>query len=116
MYLATASAESAWRVGSRSVNISHARLTSPSAAKAIAAAAVEAFGTVDILVNNAGNLRDKSFFELWDSKEAVTLREQIASKQCYCTTEVFMWPSIVFQPVQLTRAFVGAKRRWGANE
>ncbi len=63
-----------------------------------------------------GNLRDKSFFELWDSKEAVTLREQIASKQCYCTTEVFMWPSIVFQPVQLTRAFVGAKRMWGANE
>ena len=62
-----------------------------------------------------GNLRDKSFFELWDSKEAVELRGQIAAKQCYCTTEVFMWPSIVFQPVQLTRAFVGAKRTWSAN-
>ena len=61
-----------------------------------------------------GNLRDKSFFELWDSAEAQALRGEIAAKQCYCTTEVFMWPSIVFQPVQLTRAFVGAKRTWGA--
>jgi MoaA/NifB/PqqE/SkfB family radical SAM enzyme len=56
-----------------------------------------------------GNLRKKSFFEIWDSKEAEVLRDQIKNKQCYCTNEVFLWPSIVFQPVQLTRAFVGAK-------
>lgn len=62
-----------------------------------------------------GNLRNKSFFELWDSPEAKALREQIAAKKCYCTTEVFMWPSIVFQPVQLTRAFVGAKVTWGSR-
>ena len=60
-----------------------------------------------------GNLRDKTFFEIWDSPEAKTLREQIEAKKCYCTTEVFMWPSIVFQPVQLTRAFAGSKRTWG---
>ncbi len=60
-----------------------------------------------------GNLRESRFFDLWDSVEAQTLRQQIAAKQCYCTTEVFMWPSIVFQPVQLTRAFVGAKHTWG---
>jgi MoaA/NifB/PqqE/SkfB family radical SAM enzyme len=56
-----------------------------------------------------GNLRKKGFFEIWDSEEARVLREQIKNKQCYCTNEVFLWPSIVFQPVQLTRAFVGAK-------
>jgi MoaA/NifB/PqqE/SkfB family radical SAM enzyme len=59
-----------------------------------------------------GNLRDKGFFEIWDSPEAKALRAQIDAKACYCTNEVFMWPSIVFQPVQLARAFVGAKRTW----
>jgi len=57
-----------------------------------------------------GNLRKKSFFEIWDSDEAIALRERIRAKQCYCTNEVFLWPSIVFQPVQLTRAMIGSKR------
>jgi MoaA/NifB/PqqE/SkfB family radical SAM enzyme len=56
-----------------------------------------------------GNLRQKSFFEIWDSDEAQRLRSQIKAKKCYCTNEVFMWSSIVFQPVQLTRAIVGSK-------
>ncbi len=56
-----------------------------------------------------GNLRKKNFFEIWDSPEAKVLRGQIKAKQCYCTNEVFLWPSIVFQPVQLTRAMVGAR-------
>jgi MoaA/NifB/PqqE/SkfB family radical SAM enzyme len=56
-----------------------------------------------------GNLRQKSFFEIWGSPEAQALREQIASKQCYCTNEVFLWPSITYQPHQLIRTMVGAK-------
>lgn len=56
-----------------------------------------------------GNLRKKSFFEIWDSPEAKALREQIKAKECYCTNEVFLWPSIVFQPIQLTRAMIGSK-------
>lgn len=56
-----------------------------------------------------GNLREKSFFEIWDSEEAIKLRAQIKAKECYCTNEVFLWSSIVFQPVQLTRAIVGTK-------
>lgn len=55
-----------------------------------------------------GNLREKSFFEIWDSSEAARLRESIKAKNCYCTNEVFLWSSIVFQPVQLTRAAIGA--------
>ena len=56
-----------------------------------------------------GNLRKNSFFEIWDSEEAEKLRAQIKAKECYCTNEVFLWSSIVFQPVQITRAIVGAK-------
>src|SRR5579864_5059156 len=56
-----------------------------------------------------GNLRQKSFFEIWDSPEATTLRERIKAKECYCTNEVFLWPSMVYQPGQLARAFVGAQ-------
>jgi MoaA/NifB/PqqE/SkfB family radical SAM enzyme len=55
-----------------------------------------------------GNLRRKKFFEIWDAPEAKLLRQQIKDKQCFCTNEVFLWPSIVFQPAQLTRALVGA--------
>lgn len=56
-----------------------------------------------------GNLREKSFFEIWDSPEAERLRAQIKAKACYCTNEIFMWSSIVFQPIQLTRAMVGSR-------
>lgn len=55
-----------------------------------------------------GNLRQKNFWEIWDSSEAKLLRQQIKSRQCFCTNEVFLWPSIVFQPVHLTKALVGA--------
>jgi hypothetical protein len=72
---------------------------------------VYANGDVSVCETHAplGNLRQKSFFEIWDSPEAKTLRAQIQAKECYCTNEVFMWPSIVFQPAQLARAFVGAQ-------
>ena len=56
-----------------------------------------------------GNLRDKSFWEIWRSAEAENLRKSIAAKDCYCTNEVFLWPSITYQPQQLARAMVGAK-------
>lgn len=56
-----------------------------------------------------GNLRKQSFFEIWDSENATKLRAQIKAKECYCTNEVFLWSSIVFQPVQLTRAIVATK-------
>jgi len=56
-----------------------------------------------------GNLRRKSFFEIWDSPEAKALRQQIKEKQCFCTNEVFLWPSITFQPTQLTKALINTK-------
>jgi hypothetical protein len=37
------------------------------------------------------------------------LRKSIARKECWCTTEVFMWPSIVFQPPSLARAMIGGR-------
>jgi len=58
-----------------------------------------------------GNLRKNSFFEIWRSSEASRQRARIRSKQCHCTNEVFLWPSIVFQPFQLARALAGIKAR-----
>jgi MoaA/NifB/PqqE/SkfB family radical SAM enzyme len=56
-----------------------------------------------------GNIRDKSFNEIWHSKAAAELRASIRAKECYCTNEIFLWPSITFQPQQLARALVGSR-------
>jgi MoaA/NifB/PqqE/SkfB family radical SAM enzyme len=56
-----------------------------------------------------GNIRQKSFSEIWYSREAETLRASISAKECYCTNEIFLWPSITFQPLQLGRALLGAR-------
>jgi MoaA/NifB/PqqE/SkfB family radical SAM enzyme len=58
-----------------------------------------------------GNLRKQSFWEIWNSDKAQALRDSIARKACHCTTEVFLWPSIVFQPKHLVQAMVGS-RAW----
>ena len=60
-----------------------------------------------------GNLRKSSFWEIWNSEKANALRKSIACKACHCTTEVFLWPSIVFQPTYLVEAMIGA-RAWRA--
>lgn len=62
-----------------------------------------------------GNLRQKGFRELWFSPAAEAQRESIRCKQCHCTNEVFLWPSITFQPLQLARAMAGA-RIWRTPE
>ena len=56
-----------------------------------------------------GNLRRQSFREIWYSELARRRRASIRARECHCTTEVFLWPSITYQPVQLARAIVGAK-------
>lgn len=56
-----------------------------------------------------GNLREKTFTEIWNSPEPAELRRSIAARECHCTTEVFMWPSITYQPVQLARPMIGGK-------
>lgn len=58
--------------------------------------------------NPLGNLRRKGFSEIWYSPEAKQLRRDIKKKSCYCTNEIFLWPSIVFQPFQLMRAMIGS--------
>ena len=55
-----------------------------------------------------GNLRNASFQEIWQSQAANDLRSSIAAKACHCTTEVFLWPSIVFNPLSLLRGIVKA--------
>jgi MoaA/NifB/PqqE/SkfB family radical SAM enzyme len=56
-----------------------------------------------------GNLRRNTFPEIWHSEEAKRLRESVARKECHCTTEVFLWSSIVYRPDQLVRGLVGGR-------
>jgi MoaA/NifB/PqqE/SkfB family radical SAM enzyme len=58
-----------------------------------------------------GNLRQKSFPEIWWSEEAKALRGSVRRRECHCTTEVFLWSSVAYQPAQLARA-VAATRPW----
>jgi len=55
------------------------------------------------------NLREKSFWEIWNSPEASHLRNSIARKECHCTNEVFLWPSIIYQPRHLVQALLRAR-------
>ncbi len=56
-----------------------------------------------------GNLRQRSFKEIWYSDDARRLRASICAKECHCTNEMFLWPSITYQPLQLLRAMVHAR-------
>jgi|SRR5579862_701188 len=56
-----------------------------------------------------GNLRQASFPEIWRSQAARDLRRSIAAKACYCTNEVFLWPSITYQPAQLLKVMLRSK-------
>jgi MoaA/NifB/PqqE/SkfB family radical SAM enzyme len=55
------------------------------------------------------NLREKSFEEIWFSEKARSLRRSIKNKQCYCTNEIFLWPSIIFQPYYLATTAMRAR-------
>jgi len=74
-------------------------------------AVVYANGDVSVCELHAplGNLRQQSFPEIWTSAEARRLRASIARKECHCTTEVFLWPSIVYRPLRLARALLGGR-------
>lgn len=56
-----------------------------------------------------GNLRKNSFQEIWRAQHTQDVRRSIRAKECYCTNEIFMWPSIVFQPQHLLKSMVKAK-------
>jgi hypothetical protein len=77
----------------------------------ILGAVVYANGDVSLCESHQplGNLREKPFWEIWDSEKAHELRKHVACKECWCTTEVFMWQSIVYQPMHLLRVMLGSK-------
>ncbi len=56
-----------------------------------------------------GNIRQQPFPIIWQSEDARRQRASIARKECHCTTEVFLWPSIVYQPLPLLQAAVRAR-------
>ncbi len=72
---------------------------------------VYANGDVSLCETHAplGNLRSKTFREIWKSAEAETLRRNIKAGACWCTNEIFLWPSIAFQPLPLAKSIASAK-------
>jgi MoaA/NifB/PqqE/SkfB family radical SAM enzyme len=56
-----------------------------------------------------GNLRKNSFRQIWHSLQATEVRQSIHRKECYCTNEIFMWSSIIYQPLELVKSMLGAK-------
>ncbi len=77
----------------------------------VLSAVVHANGDVGICEQRPpiGNIRQQPFMDIWRSHVAGEVRQSIRNKECYCTNEIFMWPSIVFQPVQLAKSMVGAR-------
>jgi MoaA/NifB/PqqE/SkfB family radical SAM enzyme len=77
----------------------------------VLSAVVHANGDVGVCEQRPpiGNLRQQSFMQIWRSHMAGEIRKSIRDKECYCTNEIFMWPSIVFQPTQLAKSVVGAR-------
>jgi AdoMet-dependent heme synthase len=77
---------------------------------------VYANGDVGVCENRPplGNLRRKSFGELWDSDAAQKARRSISAGECNCTYEMYLWPSIIYQPLRLIQAAIGARvwRSW----
>ena len=58
------------------------------------------------LLNNRGAMRATQ----GRTQEALEeQRRAIAAKECYCTNEVFLWPSIVYRPPQLVKLMLRAK-------
>jgi MoaA/NifB/PqqE/SkfB family radical SAM enzyme len=77
----------------------------------VLSAVVHANGDVGVCEQRPpiGNLRQHSFMEIWHSETADRVRRSIRARECYCTNEIFMWPSIVYQPLQLAKSMVGAQ-------
>jgi MoaA/NifB/PqqE/SkfB family radical SAM enzyme len=77
----------------------------------VLSAVVHANGDVAVCENLAahpilGNLREDSFRELWSSPQAQKARTMIRTRQCACSNERALVPSLMFQPAHLARAFL----------
>jgi MoaA/NifB/PqqE/SkfB family radical SAM enzyme len=79
----------------------------------VLSAVIYANGDVSVCEQHVplGNLRRSSFNEIWYSQPAYQRRAAIRAKECHCTNETFLWPSITYQTGQMLRALLGA-RAW----
>jgi MoaA/NifB/PqqE/SkfB family radical SAM enzyme len=77
----------------------------------VLSAVVHANGDVGVCEQRPplGNLRERPFMEIWRSHTARQIRTSIGNRECYCTNEIFMWPSIIFQPAQLLKSLLATK-------
>jgi len=57
-----------------------------------------------------GNLREESFDEIWNSDKARSEREKIAKKECHCTHECFLYPSLLAHPASGIKVLLEGNR------
>ncbi|MHC5065005.1 MAG: radical SAM protein [Planctomycetota bacterium] len=83
----------------------------------VLSAVIHANGDVGVCEQHPplGNLRKNTFKEIWYGEKVRNLRASIRAKECHCTNEIFMWPSVTYQPAQLAKAAMGA-RPWTKPE
>jgi len=76
----------------------------------VLSAVVHANGDVGVCEQRPviGNLRENSFMNLWHAHTTNNIRKSIKANECYCTNEISMWPSIVFQPTHLVKTMISA--------
>ena len=51
------------------------------------------------LLKSVGNIKDKSFKAVWHSPEAKKMKQSIKNKECHCTHECFLAPSVIYSPM-----------------
>ncbi len=62
-----------------------------------------------------GNLREASFEAIWNSEKARVERKKIENKECHCTHECFLYPSLLAHPLRAIPSLVAVKGREGSQ-
>ena len=93
----------------RVANLSHDALAAADDAKARLSELEERIATMTKQLETERRRKRELEERVAKSPEAQALRDSIRARECHCTTEVFLWPSVVFQPLQLAKAAWGAR-------
>jgi MoaA/NifB/PqqE/SkfB family radical SAM enzyme len=54
-----------------------------------------------------GNLKKQDFRTIWQSPKAKEERQKIQQKQCWCTHECVLWPSMCSHPIEVISNWLG---------
>lgn len=55
------------------------------------------------LLSSIGSIREDSFRQIWQSKKAKSLRKKIVKRECFCTHECVLFPSLIAHPLSFLK-------------